>query len=184
MRGDRCLGGCSHVVPHDGAAGHARIAPGTGADSTRLTDANILAKMAGSDSSEVAVARSVQPHLASAGAKAFAQMLIDDHSKARAETDSLARALSITPEPPANDTTAQQTEHLITRFSSMQGTALDTAFVHHEVKDHRHDIADTRKMIGQAQHQQVKHALRKSLPVLEKHLHRAQSLERQSARSR
>lgn len=158
----------------------AYTAPNANADTTRLSDANIIAKMEGSDSSEVAIATFARGKATNAGVKSYATMLINDHKKALSEAKGLEKKTSINAQTPPNDTTAQETSHVLDRLKSIaKGMDFDTAFVNHEVEDHQHDISDTQSMIGAAQNADVKAALQKSLPVLQKHLNRAQELQGQ-----
>ena len=169
----------------------AAMAPGpamAGSDSTRrdsaatpggtMSDANILAQEHGGDSAEVAIAQYVKAHTSDAGVKSFAQLLIDDHSKGETEVQTVAKKASITPQPASNDTTSQETAHTIAHLSTLKGHDLDTAFVAHEIQDHQTDIADAHKAATDAQNAQVKQLVEKSLPELQKHLDRAQSLNR------
>ncbi|HEY0779320.1 MAG TPA: DUF4142 domain-containing protein [Gemmatirosa sp.] len=148
----------------------------TGQDTTRLSDANILDKEIGGDSAEIAIARYVGQQRTSPAVRAYAMMLIDDHSHSMRETRSLARRLSITPAPPPGDTTAQETAHVLEHLRTLQGRALDTAFVQHEIADHQHDIADAHRMEAAARDPHVKTLIRQSLPVLQKHLDRARQI--------
>lgn len=150
-----------------------------GADTTHLSDANILAEEEGGDSAEVALATYMRSHATSAGVKSFATMLIDDHGKSLRQTKSLASKLNITPQAPPNDTTAQETAHVMDRLKSLSGTTLDTAFVNHEVSDHQHDLDEAHQMVSAAQNAQVKSLIQQSIPVLQKHLDRAQQLAKQ-----
>lgn len=159
------------------AGSTAMASPGT--DTTHLTDANILAKEEGGDSAEVALATYMRAHASSAGVKSFATMLVDDHGKSLRQTKALASKLNVTPQAPPNDTTAQGTAHVMDRLKTLKGTALDTAFVNHEVSDHQHDIEDAHMMASAAQNAQVKSLIQQSIPVLQKHLDRAQQLAKQ-----
>ena len=146
------------------------------ASSTKMTDANIIAAEEGGDSSEVAIATYVRSHASSAGVKSYAAMLIADHGKALGEVKSLASKLDITPQAPPNDTTAQKTAHTLATLQSLHGAALDSTFVNDEIMDHQHDIAEAHDMADDAQNAQVKSMVQQSLPVLQKHLDRAQQL--------
>jgi putative membrane protein len=149
------------------------------ADTAKLTDANILAKEAGGDSSEVQIATMARDKATSPAVKSYAEMLISDHSKALDEGHKLAKKIDVAPQAPANDTTAQMTTHVLDRLRSIaKGAAFDTAFVNHEVEDHQHDIQEAHEMAAAAQKPEVKDAVQKSLPVLEKHLKRAQDLQK------
>lgn len=143
---------------------------------TKMTDANIIAAEEGGDSSEVAIATYVRSHAASAGVKSYAAMLVADHGKALSEVKSLASKLDITPQAPPNDTTAQKTAHTLATLQSLHGAALDSTFVNDEIMDHQHDIAEAHDMADDAQNPQVKTMVQQSLPVLQKHLDRAQQL--------
>lgn len=152
------------------------------ADTTHLTDANIVAEAEGGDSSEVAVASYMRTHASSAAVKGFATMLYDDHSKSLREMKSLASAQKITPQAPAGDTTAQKTAHTLDHLKSLTGANADTAFVNAEVTDHQHDIPEHKEMASQAQNAQLKSALDKGIPTLQKHLDRAQQLQKSSTK--
>jgi hypothetical protein len=63
------------------------------------------------------------------------------------------------------------------KFESMpKGADLDTAFVIHEIADHKDDITDANAMKGAAQNAEVKAFVEKTIPALQKHLDRAQKL--------
>ena len=151
----------------------------TAATSTKMTDANIIAAEEGGDSSEVAIATYVRSHASSAAVKSYAAMLVADHGKALSEVKSLASKLDIKPQAPPNDTTAQKTAHTLATLQSLHGAALDSTFVNDEIMDHQHDIAEAHDMADDAQNAQVKSLVQQSLPVLQKHLDRAQALAKQ-----
>jgi putative membrane protein len=149
------------------------------ASNAKMTDANIIAAEEGGDSSEVAIATYMRSHASGAGVKSYASMLVDDHGKALSEVKSLASKLKITPQEPPNDTTAQKTSHTLATLQSLHGAALDSTFVNDEIMDHQHDIAEAHDMASDAQNAQVKSMVQQSLPVLQKHLDRAQALAKQ-----
>lgn len=152
-------------------------------DTTRLTDANILAKEAAGDSAEVVIARLAQSRATSPAVRAYAAMLIADHSRSLGEVHALARQVAITPQAPVQDTTVQETAHVLERLrGTPKGTAFDTTFVNHEVEDHQHDIADAHSMRAAAQQAKVKALVEQSLPALQKHLDRAQQIAHTGAR--
>ena len=149
-----------------------------------ISDANIMAQEIGADSAEVAVATYVRSHASDAGVKAYASELVSDHSKGEKNAKALASKLKITPQPAPGDTTSQATEHVMSRFASLKGHDLDTAFVAHEVQDHKADIDDAHKAASAAQNAEVKQFVEKSLPELQKHLDRAQALDRKLSASK
>ena len=149
-----------------------------------MSDANIMAQEIGGDSAEVAIATYVRSHANDAGVKSYAALLISDHSKGEKEAKALATKLSITPQPAPQDTTSQETEHTLSRFQSLKGHDLDTAFVAHEIQDHKTDIDDAHKASAAAQNAEVKSFVEKSIPELQKHLDRAQALDKKFSASK
>ena len=156
--------------------GSTAVSQGAAGDSTHLTDANILAVEKGGDSSEVVIATFVRARTTSAPIRSYATMLVDDHGKGQRETESLARSLGVTPQSPPGDTTAQKTLHTLERLRTLKGAALDTAFVNGEILDHKHDIEEAHRMAADAHQPRVRTLVQSSLPVLQKHLDRAQQL--------
>lgn len=141
-----------------------------------MTDANIVAEEHGGDSSEVAVAKYAETHASNPEVKAYARLLVADHSKGDKEVTALAKKLSITPQPAAGDTTSTATANTLTRLGTLKGFDFDTAFVNHEIADHNADIAAAHSASAAAQAPEVKALVDKSLPELQKHLDRAQAL--------
>ena len=150
----------------------------TTAATPAMSDANIIAQEIGGDSAEVVIATYVRGHASDAGVKSYASQLVTDHSRGEKEAKSLATKLSITPQPAPNDTTSQETEHVMSRFATLKGHDLDTAFVAHEIQDHQTDIDDAHKAAAAAQNAEVKSFVEKSIPELQKHLDRAQELQK------
>jgi len=146
-----------------------------------MSDANLLAKAEAGDSAEVAVAKYMMLNTKSAGVRSFADLLQRDHGKGISQVETTAKKASITPQAPANDTTAQAASHFIDQLKRLNGNDRDTALVNHEIADHQEDISNTKAAVGAAQNADVKALLQKELPELQKHLDRAQALSKQLA---
>jgi len=145
--------------------------------SRMLDDSNILGMLIDSDSSEVMFAEDIRGKLSDPRMRSYAQTLIDDHSRSKAELHALAQQTGMEIEHPPIDTIPRETRHLITEFDSMPaGHAFDTAFVNHEVRDHHKDLGDAQKMAEWAKNAQLKATVTKSLGTLEKHLRMAEEL--------
>jgi putative membrane protein len=151
---------------------------GAVANTDTLTDANILAKARIGDSAEVAIADYMLSMSKSPGVKSYANLLKTDHGKGMKEVDDLSKKTSLTPQLPSNDTTSQETSHVLDHLKSLSGSDRDTAFVNHEIDDHQHDIADAKQMEAAAKNSDLKVMLQKELPELQKHLDKAQALAR------
>lgn len=154
------------------------VAPSSVAGGSSMTDANILAKETGGDSAEVAIGEFARTHASDPQVKAYAALLVRDHSKGRKEVQSLAKKLALGLQPPVDDTTPQETAHTIAHLATLKGYDFDTAFVRHEILDHKADIEDAHKAAAAAHAPEVKALVEKSLPELQKHLDRAQELEK------
>ena len=144
-----------------------------------MTDGNIVAKAMSGDSAEVAIGRYMAANTKNPAVKSYANLLVSDHGKGMKTVTRVESATSIAPQPPSNDTTAQETAHVLDHLRSLNGTDRDTAFVNHEIEDHQSDIAEARQMAATAQNPKVKSMLEGELPELQKHLDRAQSLSKQ-----
>lgn len=143
------------------------------------TDENIVAKLEEGDTKEVELSRQVEPKLTEGDVKEYAHTLVTDHSKSRTDMRAMASREKLVAKQPAGDSSAKELADLKARFQKMpKGAAFDTAFVNGEIQDHRHDIADHRAMQAQAKSQALKDEIGKGLPVLQKHLDRAQELSR------
>jgi putative membrane protein len=159
-------------------------AAGTAATPSSFSDANILAKADAGDSAEVAIAKYVRANSTNAAVKSYAALLETDHGKGISKVESVAKKTSIAMQAPAGDTTAQETSHFLDQLKSLKGNDLDTAFVNHEIQDHQQDIADAKQMQTAAQNADVKALVSGELPELQKHLDRAQALQKKLGTSK
>jgi putative membrane protein len=168
----------------DYAASHRASMPDTarsakGGSPAPLDDANILALAGDGDRLEVEVARIAVGKGTDPGVKTYARQLMDDHWRGDLEVRALAKRLNLKEKPPAQDTTAQELQHLRKRFSAIpKGLAFDTAFVHHEVEDHVNDIKEAKELESKATNPELKKLLHDELPTLQRHLERAQALSK------
>jgi putative membrane protein len=124
------------------------------------------------DISETQLGQLAQQKSASPEVKAFGQELVTDHSQGQTEATALAQSMKITA--PTKPMRKAETEY--EKLSKLSGPAFDKEFVSYMVKDHQEDIAKFQKE-AQAKDGQVSALAEKTLPVLQKHLQTAQSLE-------
>ena len=145
-----------------------------------LTDQNIVAKIGFADSAEIALAKLAESKATNAGVKSYARLLVTDHSAHAKELVALEKKTSLTRQPPSNDTSAQEERQTFDRFTSLEkGTTFDTAFVNYAVEDHQKVISELQSLEQQAQQPDLKALITKTLPTLQKHLDRAQALQKQ-----
>jgi putative membrane protein len=138
-----------------------------GADNSFLNDA------VQGDNSEIALGSLAAIQASSAGVRQFGQTLVADHTKAKAEVESVANSRHMTPatgEMPEARTEAD-------KLKTLKGADFDREFVNYMVDDHRKDIA---KFEAEAARKDgaVSDLAAKQLPTLRKHLSIAASLQK------
>jgi len=106
--------------------------------------------------------------------KKFAQMMVDDHSKALDELKSAATTKSITL-PAAIDA---EHKKLSDRLSKLNGAAFDREYMQAMVEGHRKVAADLRKESQSGSDADLKAWAAKTLPTVEAHLKQAETVNR------
>jgi putative membrane protein len=103
--------------------------------------------------------------------KAFAQRLVDDHTKANQELMELAKQKNVTlPTTYPKDTAL---DHL----SKLSGAAFDKEFVRMAIADHQKDIALFERQATSGTDPDVKAWANKTLPTLRAHLDQAKAIK-------
>ncbi|HEY3875038.1 MAG TPA: DUF4142 domain-containing protein [Candidatus Kapabacteria bacterium] len=144
-----------------------------------MSDANIIAALSEGDSAEITEAKLAMAKSKNPQVKAFAQMMITDHTKMKNDKANLAKQLNITPQPPANDQTpSQMTSELSALNSASSSRAFDSIYVNDAVVDHQKDLSEATQMQSQASAPQLKTAIGQALPVIQKHLDHAQMMQK------
>ncbi len=123
------------------------------------------------DNSEIMLGQLAQQKGGSDKVKSFAQMLVDDHTRAKQEASDVASKLGV--EPPADP--AQEAKDENTKLSKMSGGDFDKEFAAYMVTDHLKDIA-TFHDEAKADQGPAGQLAGKTIPTLQKHLQVAQSL--------
>jgi putative membrane protein len=126
---------------------------------------------------EVEMGELAQKNGQNAEVKSFGQMLQQDHSAANQKAMDAAKKLGVNA--PSGPNAKQKADY--DKMAKLQGAAFDKAFAQHMVMDHKKDIAEYKKAstTGDDAGQYAKD----SLPVLEKHLQTAQSLQKSAGKS-
>jgi putative membrane protein len=121
---------------------------------------------------EVEMGKLAQDNGQSEGVKSFGKMLVTDHSAGNEKAIAAAKSLSVTP--PTGPSASQKAAH--DKMAKMKGADFDKAFAKDMVADHKKDIAEYKK--ESSKKDAVGEYAKDSLPVLQKHLETAQSLEK------
>jgi putative membrane protein len=109
--------------------------------------------------------------------KSFGQMLQQDHSAANQKAMDAAKKLGVNA--PSAPNPKQKADY--DKMAKLQGAAFDKAFAQHMVMDHKKDIAEYKKASTKAD--DAGQYAKDSLPVLEKHLQTAQSLQKAAGKN-
>lgn len=149
------------------------------ASATKMTDANIvylLDEVNKADSTAGAVAAQKGT---SADVKQFGKLMMSEHHALRVAGQQLAKKLNVTPEAPANDPVAQLAQQeSSTLESTPKGAQFDRAYIDQEVTVHKaaKDLLD--KSEDAAQNQELKDLISKAKPVIDKHLDKAEAIQK------
>jgi putative membrane protein len=144
-----------------------------------LSDANIVALLdeankADSSAGALAAKKATNPEV-----KAFARMMTSEHHALRVQGQQLAKKVKITPEPPAEDPLAPAAQDETNALQSApKGAQFDKTYIDKEVGIHQavKDLLD--KAHSAAQNAELKSLIEKAQPVIQKHLDKAQELQK------
>lgn len=133
-------------------------------------DQKIVAGMAQANMAEIAAAKLALANSQSAEVKAFAQQMIDDHSKALADVTALAQNKGVTL--PAD--VDPKHKAMAARLSKLKGEKFDQLYMAQAaVNDHKQVHVKLKKDEAAAKDADVKALAAKMLPTVEQHLHKA-----------
>ncbi|RBP17672.1 putative membrane protein [Roseiarcus fermentans] len=136
------------------------------------TEKEFVADAIAGDSAEIALGQLAQVKSGSGEVRAFAQVLIDDHTRNKRQAATVAAKFRI--EPP--DELPPEAREEMSKLEGLSGADFDKEFVRYMVADHEKDIAEFRQESADGAGA-VQQLAAQSLPTLEKHLEIAKSLE-------
>jgi putative membrane protein len=155
------------------AVAPARYAPAADAGKDRaFMEEAAAAGMAEVELGKLAVQKATSPDV-----KSFAQMMVDDHTKANEELKALAARQNVTlpPKPTAEHTAARE------RLSQLSGAAFDAAYMEAMVTDHNKAVALFSQESKDGVDPDAKTWAIKTLPTLQRHQAKAAALAQGSA---
>jgi putative membrane protein len=127
------------------------------------------------DIAEIEVGKLAQEKGQSDAAKQFGAMLVRDHSDHKAKAERVANELGVKV-PTGSSFGAKAT---YTKLKMLSGASFDRSFAKAMLQDHQEDIKEFRKESSKSD--TAGQLAKETLPVLEKHLQTAQSLQKQTA---
>ncbi len=143
-----------------------------------LTDANIVAILDAANAADSASGAVAAARGTSADVKSFGRDMMRDHHALRAAGQDLAKKLSVTPEPPANDTTLAANKKWNDSLTALpRGAAWDKAYIDNEVKVHEQVLNTAQTALGAAQNAELKALIQKAAPNIQAHLDHAKMIQ-------
>lgn len=144
-----------------------------------LSDANIAAIVVAANTADIDNGKQAQLKSKNASVKAFAKMMVTDHTSVNNKAVALATKLSLTPED--NDTSkglkAGQ-DSVRTAIKAMTGAAFDKAYMDNEVSYHQTVLdAIDKALIPDAQNAELKQLLTDVRPAIAAHLDKAKEIQ-------
>lgn len=133
-------------------------------------DQDFVTKAAQGNSAEVALGQIVAGKTKNPAVKQFAQMMAKDHTTALNELQELAQSKNLN----FNDDLPDDAQSLQTKLSNDTGTQLDKDYMDSMLQDHQKDVEEFTDQSQKAQDPDVKQWAIKTLPILRKHLEKAQ----------
>lgn len=154
-------------TPAQPNSGAAVSSPSTSADQDFVT------KAAQGNSAEVALGQIVAGKTKNPAVKQFAQMMVKDHTAALNELQELAQSKNLN----FNDDLPDDAQSLQTKLSNDTGTQLDKDYMDGMLEDHQKDVQEFTDQSQKAKDPDLKQWASKTLPILQKHLEKAQQID-------
>ena len=163
-------------APTDTGAGAAAAAP---ASPATLSDANIVALLDEVNMADSMLGAAALPKATNSQVKSFAKLMMGEHHALRLQGQQLAKKQNITPQAPTDDPFKSAVDNEQTALSSAaKGHAFDSTYIANEVGIHQAVINWAGTAESQAQNQALKDLIKAAGPVLQKHLDRAQQIQK------
>jgi putative membrane protein len=146
-----------------------------GMDFASMSDGNIIAWMGMADSMEVAMANMAKTKAQHAEVKKFAQMMATDHAKMKKEGQALAAKHNITPQTPSAQLNAYEMMTQHSDLTNATGRAFDSLYIASQVAMHQHVLDNMSNL--KPQNAELKAAIDKAKPHIQKHLEEARRIQ-------
>jgi putative membrane protein len=118
---------------------------GTAGAGVSTSDKNFVNHMLADGMAEVELARLAQDHAASAEVKQFAQMMVDDHTKAGDQLKQIASTSAIPQDAKVDD----KHKDLMDKLSKLRGMDFDKEYMSAMIDDHEDAVRDLRSRVDE-----------------------------------
>jgi putative membrane protein len=142
------------------------------ADATNGTDVSFMANTAYTNHAEIALGQLAATRALNDSVKMFGQMMVDEHTTAQSDLESLANQLKVNL-PDSFDNDHQQ---LKTKLMSLSGSKFDSTYIVSQINDHTNAITMFQLEINNGKAVQAKNYANKYLSHIKMHLQRADSI--------
>src|SRR5256714_4654973 len=163
--------GCWAVLAHQASAQSSR--------KMAMADEEFAKKAAQGGMAEVKLGQLAKEKASNETVKNFAQLMVEDHTKANDNLKESASKENITL-PNDLDPKDQATYESLSKLS---GEAFDRAYARDMVKDHQQDVAEFHREATSGRKDSIKRFAEQTLPTLQKHLKEARQMEQTVSRS-
>jgi putative membrane protein len=158
-------------------------APGPSAAAGGLSDANIVALLDEANAADSAAGAYALGKATNPDVKAFARLMMGEHHALRVQGQQLAQRLNLTPEPPANDPLKPAAESEMAALKAApKGAQFDRTYIDQEIGAHKLVLDVAEKGHDAAQNEDLKKLIEQAKPVIEKHLNRAEEIQKKLGR--
>jgi putative membrane protein len=151
-----------------------------------LNDTSILAIVSQGHQQEIDAGTAAKSKTTNAGVKAFAQMLVDDHTAALRQTKQLAERLGLSQtDDEATAAMKDEAEATKTRLDALDGAEFDQAFLDEQVRAHQSKLDRLDKdLIPGAEDSQVRDLLKTQRAKVQAHLDHAKRLQKDQTKTK
>jgi len=155
------------------AAGAPAVVGGT------WTDANIFALLDEANAADSSAGAVAATKGTASSVRDYGRQMMRDHHQLRVQGAALAKKLNITPSAPSDDPlpAAAQSE-MNTLNTTAKGKDFDKAYIDAEVDAHKQVLDIATKAAGQTQNAELKNLIQKAAPVIQGHLDKAESIQK------
>jgi putative membrane protein len=167
------------AAPETGMSADTVGAGASGTDAP-LTDANIVALLDEANMADSSAGALASKKATNKAVKDFARLMMSEHHALRKQGQQLAKALNVTPEPPATNPLKPLVEGEMTALNSApKGAEFDRVYIEQEIAAHQAVLDLANNAEGQAQNEQLKALIEQAKPVIQKHLDQAEEIQDQ-----
>ena len=143
-----------------------------GANAGKTADSIFVAKASMGNAAEIQIGSLASTHSNDSGIQWFGQMMVDDHTLAKANLTAIANYLNMY----APDAPDAAHAALLAQLTTLYGPTFDSVYIHNMVTDHQEMVTVFQDEINNGSNAQVTGFANTNLPTIQMHQHLADSL--------